>query len=117
MRLYGYRRCSTCREAQKTLEANGAKVEFHDIVEHAPSEETIRFWVKQSQRPISDFINTRGTVYRDKGLKTANLSEEEWIVQLAQEGKLIKRPILVTARDEVLVGYHEGAYRRLALGE
>ncbi|WP_067619344.1 arsenate reductase family protein [Alicyclobacillus acidiphilus] len=117
MKLYGYKRCSTCREAQKTLEANGVKVEFHDIVEQPPSPDRIREWVAQSGRPIEEFVNTRGTVYRERDLKRANFTEDEWIRELSRDGKLLKRPILVTPANRVYIGYHEGAYRRIALGE
>ncbi|GEO25674.1 arsenate reductase [Alicyclobacillus acidoterrestris] len=115
MVLYGYRRCSTCRDALKTLQESGAQVEFHDIVDMPPSEEMIRTWMDKSGRPIEDFVNTRGIVYRERDLKNAKFTEDEWVRELSQDGKLLKRPILVTDQ-EVFVGYHEGAYRRIALG-
>jgi arsenate reductase (glutaredoxin) len=114
--LYGYRRCSTCREAHKTLTAGGLHIPFHDIVDKPPSEDTIRTWMRVSGRPVEDFINTRGTVYRERDLKRAKFTEDEWIRELSKDGKLLKRPILVTEQD-VFVGYHEGAYRRLALSK
>ncbi|WAH35745.1 arsenate reductase family protein [Alicyclobacillus dauci] len=116
MKLYGYRRCSTCRQALKTLQENGGEVEFHDMVENPPSEATIREWVEKSHRPVFDFVNVKGTVYRERDLKSAKFTDDEWIRELSQDGKLIKRPILVTG-DDVFVGYHEGAYRRITLGE
>lgn len=100
----------------KTLEANGAKVTFHDMVQQPPTEETILQWIAKSNRPVTDFINVRGTVYRDRDLKSAKFTDDEWIRELSQDGKLIKRPILVTDHD-VFIGYHEGSYRRIALGE
>lgn len=116
MKLYGYKRCSTCRDALKTLQENGVQVAFHDIVEKPPEESTIRGWMEAGNRPVLDFVNTRGTVYRDRDLKRANFTDDEWIRELSQDGKLLKRPILVTDDGEIYVGYHEGAYRRIALG-
>ncbi|GMA62248.1 Spx/MgsR family RNA polymerase-binding regulatory protein [Alicyclobacillus fastidiosus] len=116
MLLYGYKRCSTCRDAHKTLQESGANVQFHDIVDRPPSEQTIRTWMERSGRPVEDFVNTRGTVYRERDLKHAKFTEDEWIRELSKDGKLLKRPILETDK-EVFVGYHEGAYRRIALGE
>lgn len=113
--LYGYRRCSTCRDAQKTLTANGAQVRFHDVVERPPSMDTIRGWAEEAGRPIIDFVNTRGTVYRERDLKNARFTEEEWLRELSADGRLLKRPILVTPAGEVFIGYDEGAYRRIAL--
>lgn len=117
LQLYGYKRCSTCRDAEKTLKESGAKVTFHDIVERPPTEETLRQWIASSKRPVIDFVNTRGTVYRERDLKRANFTDDEWISELAKDGKLLKRPILVDESSDVFVGYHEGAYRRIALSE
>lgn len=116
MKLYGYKKCSTCREALKTLEANGASVDFHDIVASPPNEETIREWVQKSGESVNEFVNVRGTVYRERHLKQAQFNADEWVQELSKDGKLLKRPILVT-KDNVFIGYHEGAYRRIALGE
>lgn len=114
MILYGYKRCSTCREAQRALQQQGIKAQFHDMVEQPPSEETIRTWMKMSGRPAEEFVNTRGTVYRARHLKSARFTDDEWVRELSKDGKLVKRPVLVTDRD-VYVGFHEGAYRRIAL--
>ncbi len=115
MDLFGYKRCSTCRNAEKTLIENGVEVTFHDIVDSPPPKETIRGWMAATGRPVLDFVNTRGTVYRAKGLKDSKLTDEEWIEELSKDGKLIKRPILVTEDGNVYVGYDEATYRRLAL--
>lgn len=116
LKLYGYKKCSTCREARKTLEANGAKVHFHDIVEAPPKESTIRSWMQLSDRQAYEFVNVRGTVYRSRHLEQAQFTEDEWVRELSADGKLLKRPILVTD-DDVFIGYHEGAFRRIALDE
>lgn len=116
LQLYGYARCSTCREAKRTLTEAGADVQFHDIVASPPDATTIRRWLQCSGRPIEDFVNTRGTVYRQRDLKRAQFSEDEWIMELTRDGRLLKRPILETPDGEVYVGYHEGAYRRIAMG-
>lgn len=117
MVLFGYKRCSTCRNAQSTLVENGANVKFHDIVDSPPSTDTIRSWMTATGRPALDFVNTRGTVYRERGLKSAKLTEDEWIMELSKDGKLIKRPIVVTEEGDVYVGYDEATYRRLALAK
>lgn len=117
LKLYGYRRCSTCRDAQKTLTTNGAQVEFHDIVDRPPSQATVRDWLEAANRPVLDFVNARGTVYRERNLKNAKFTEDEWIRELSADGKLLKRPILVTPSHDVFIGYDEGAYRRIALAQ
>lgn len=112
--VYGYKRCSTCRQAQKTLEAAGAHVRFHDIVEAPPDPETLRAWMTHSGRPALDFVNVKGTVYRARNLRQEHLSEDAWVDELSRDGKLLRRPIAVTAQGDVWIGYDEATWRQLA---
>lgn len=76
--------------------------------------ETIRRWLALTNRPIIDFVNTRGTVYRERDLAHANLTEEQWVQALTHDGKLLKRPIVVSPANDVLIGYDVETYQRLA---
>lgn len=60
----------------------------------------------QSGLPIEKFINTSGVKYRERGGKAAfaSLSLEEKLLLLAEDGMLVKRPILVQG-ETVLVGF------------
>ncbi|MCY0896215.1 MAG: Spx/MgsR family RNA polymerase-binding regulatory protein [Alicyclobacillaceae bacterium] len=114
MNLYGYKKCSTCRQAEKTLRELGVSVEFHDIVEQPPSETMLSSWLEASQRPILDFVNTKGTVFRQLSLKDAQFTTEQWIAEIAHNGKLMKRPILVTEDGTVVIGYQPDLYQTFA---
>nr|WP_074949000.1 Spx/MgsR family RNA polymerase-binding regulatory protein [Alicyclobacillus macrosporangiidus] len=115
MEFYGYRRCSTCRNAYRFLQERGIEVPFHDLVEQPPSVEQLRRWVEASGQGVAAFINRQGTRYRELGLKDKTLSDEEWLHLLSQDGKLIKRPILVDG-DRVVVGFDRTAYEAAAGG-
>jgi arsenate reductase (glutaredoxin) len=101
-----YPACSTCQKAKKWLIAN--QVEFSDrhIVEANPSEEELREWISASGLPMKSFFNTSGQSYRALNLteKLPTLSEDEQIKLLASDGKLIKRPLLISGQ-QVLVGF------------
>ncbi|MDI9260143.1 arsenate reductase family protein [Alicyclobacillus sendaiensis] len=109
--LYGYRRCSTCRSAQAFLEHLGADVAFHDMVEQPPDESTLRSWLEAVRGDVKSLVNTRGEVYRRRGLKEVSWSTDRWIEEMHRDGKLIRRPVLVTPSGRVIVGFDEAAYR------
>jgi len=103
-----YPSCGTCRKASKWLRENNIKVVSRHIVDENPSEKELSEWIEKSGLPIQKFFNTSGQVYKENNLKNIvkTASNEELIRLLAQNGKLIKRPILV-ADDFVLVGFDE----------
>ena len=112
MEFYGYKKCSTCRSAYKHLQEGGIELEFHDFVVNPPSAHTIQSWVDGYGQGILPFVNTKGTRYRELNLADQNLSEAKWLDLLSKDGKLLKRPVLVT--DEgVIVGYDKAQYDRL----
>jgi len=108
--LYGYRRCSTCRNAQAFLERLGADVSFHDIVEHPPDVPTLRRWLEAVRGDIKSLVNARGEVYRRRGLKEVSWPVDTWLEEMHRDGKLIRRPVLVTPSGRVIVGFDESAY-------
>lgn len=103
-----YPSCGTCRKAAKWLRENNIEVVSRHIVDENPSEKELSEWIEKSGLPIQKFFNTSGQVYKENNLKNIvkTASNEELIRLLAQNGKLIKRPILV-ADDFVLVGFDE----------
>jgi arsenate reductase len=111
LELYGYPKCSTCRDALKSLKAKGHKLQINDIFETPPSVPQLKSWIKASGLPIQRFFNVSGEVYRDMQLKDklSAMSENEQIKLLSANGRLIKRPIAVDG-DKVTVGYKESEY-------
>lgn len=103
-----YPRCSTCAKAKKWLEANNIDFEERDIVINNPSEKELKEFYKKSGKELKRFFNTSGLVYRDLNLKDKlpSMSEDEMIKLLATNGKLVKRPLLVSDKD-VLIGFKE----------
>ena len=109
--VYQYPKCSTCRSALKWLDAHGVKYERIDIVASPPSKATLEQLLERSGLPIARLFNTSGQSYRDGHFKERlpKLSRAEALAALAADGKLIKRPILITP-DRVLVGFDQSAF-------
>ncbi len=106
--LYGYKRCGTCRKAEKLLSDNDVDYTFVDITLDPPSEAQLRAIIDGCDKPLKKFFNTSGVVYREQKIKDLlpTLSEDEQIKLLASNGKLIKRPI-ITDGAKSSVAYNE----------
>lgn len=106
-----YPPCGTCRKAKKWLTENNLEFTDRHIVEDTPSQAELTAFYKKSGLPLKKFFNTSGVVYKELGLKDnlANMSEEEQLKLLSSDGKLIKRPLLITP-DTVLVGFKEAEW-------
>lgn len=103
-----YPKCSTCKKAEKWLEAKGIDFEKRDIKTENPSAVELKEWYQKSGLPLKRFFNTSGNLYKEMKLKDRlpEMSEEEQIELLSTDGMLVKRPILVDG-DAVLVGFKE----------
>lgn len=101
-----YPACGTCKKAKKWLEENNVAYASRLIVEENPTKEELKVWIPKSGLPIRKFFNTSGVVYKEMNLKEKlpNMSDDEQIALLATNGKLIKRPLLVS-ESKVLVGF------------
>lgn len=112
MEFHGYKRCSTCRKAHKFLVDHGIDVAFHDFVADPPTADELRSWIQKRGEGVQPFINTKGTRYRELGLADKKLTDEQWVELLSQDGKLIKRPVLVF-EEQVVVGFNSDEYERV----
>lgn len=106
--VYQYPKCSTCRKALKWLDEHGLRYESVNIVERPPARTTLANALKRAGLPLRALFNTSGESYRSGGFKERlpTLSQAEAVAALAEDGKLIKRPLLIHG-DQVLVGFDE----------
>lgn len=112
IKFYGYSKCSTVRKAKKWLNENNIIFEEIEITENPPTKEELEKMFKTSGLELKKFFNTSGVKYRELGLKEVlkTATEEEMLELLASDGKLIKRPLLVT-ENKVLIGFKENEYK------
>ena len=108
-----YPKCSTCQKAKKWLEDNQIKYELRDIKAEHPTYEELKLWHSRSGLPLKKFFNTSGLLYKEKHLKEKLplLSEDEMLALLAEDGMLVKRPMLI-GDDFVLLGFKEADWEK-----
>ena len=90
--------------------------ETRNIVTETPTIEELKEWIKISGIPINKFFNTSGLLYRSMNLKEElkSLSDEEKIAMLASNGMLIKRPLLVLPKKNiVLLGFKIDEWQKI----
>lgn len=111
-----YPKCSTCKKAKKWLEENNIEFTDRNIIEETPTFEELSKWIEETGEEIKKWFNTSGLKYKELNLKEklANMSDKEKIELLASDGMLIKRPLLITSRGN-LIGFKEENWKKLIL--
>lgn len=105
--------CGTCRKALAWLAAHGIEADVRPIVELPPTPSELARWIPRSGLSIRKWLNTSGQSYRALGKERVDAADEATLARwLAEDGKLVKRPVLVTG-DTVLVGFREERYAAL----
>jgi arsenate reductase len=111
--LLAYAGCDTCRRAQRWLIAHGIAVTVRPIVEQPPTAAELAVWIPASGVGVRKWLNTSGQSYRALGKPAVDAASDATLRQwLTSDGKLVKRPLLVTG-DRVLLGFHEETYQAL----
>lgn len=112
--LFEYPSCSTCRKARKWLDEHGISYERRHLVDATPSAGELVELHERSGLPIKKFFNASGGSYREGDFKEklGNMSLDDSVRALSEDGMLIKRPILATS-ETALVGFREADYEQL----
>lgn len=108
--ILSYAGCSTCKKALRWLSEQGIEPTVRPIVEEPPTQEELAKWIPASGLPVRKWLNTSGMSYRAIGKEKIHAADDATLIRwLSEDGKLVKRPVLVHG-DRVLVGFKEEAY-------
>lgn len=108
--VLSYSGCSTCKKALRWLADHDVTVDVRPIVDEPPTAAELATWIPKSKKPVKKWLNTSGQSYRALGKENVDAATETELVKwLAKDGKLVKRPVVVTSKA-VLVGFDEQAY-------
>ncbi|HEM5173507.1 TPA: arsenate reductase family protein [Streptococcus suis] len=114
--FYEYPKCSTCRAAKAELNSLGLEFEAIDIKSTPPSAEELKAWMEATGLELKKYFNTSGNSYRQLGLKDKfeSLTVDQALDLLANDGMLIKRPLLIQDGKILQIGYRT-KYENLGL--
>jgi arsenate reductase (glutaredoxin) len=108
VQIFGTRKSSDTRKAQRFFAERRIQVHFVDLAERAASPgELRRFTQKFGVRALIDVEAKR---YRELGLNVAALSDERWLAMLIDEPLLLRMP-LVRHGTQLTVGLAEAEWR------
>jgi arsenate reductase len=98
--FYGYNKCSTCVKAKKLLNDKAVKFNDIDITTNPPSVDLLENILKYGDYELKDLFNKSGQMYRELNMKEKmnQMSKAELMELLSQNGRLVKRPIIVNGR-------------------
>ncbi len=113
--LYGYKACGTCRKALAWLKDHGLELPMIDITSTPPTPDLLRRALAQ-EGGRSRLLNTSGQSYRALGAAVVKAMGDAQLLQaLAADGRLVKRPFLVTPSGAILTGFRPEEWQQALL--
>ena len=108
VKVYSYAKCSTCRKALKFLESKGVEHKVIDITEQPPTKAELKKMLGYYDGELKRLFNTSGVQYRELDIKSKlpNMTKDEAIRLLSENGKLVKRPFVLW-KQSGLVGFKD----------
>ena len=98
IKVYTYKKCSTCRKATQWLSSQGLEFDERAIRETPPTKKELEIMLKAYDGEIRRLFNTSGMDYRALSLKDKlpTMSKKEAFQLLSENGNLVKRPFLLS---------------------
>lgn len=112
LKVYEYGGCSTCKKALKFLDAKKVPYDKIDITQTPPTLGEL----KEMLTHVGDLrklFNTSGLVYKEMKLseKLPGMSEKDALGLLAKNGRLVKRPFVLSPGWST-VGFREEEWKK-----
>ena len=109
--LYGISNCDTVKKARKWLQDNGIDYTFHDYKKLGIDRDSLQNWCNEFG--YETLVNKRGSTWRKlEDAVKADLDEAKAIDIMSTHHSVIKRPVLVSDRKNIL-GFDEDKYKSL----
>jgi len=108
VQIFGTRKSSDTRKAQRFFSERRVQVHFVDLAERAASLGELRRFAQRFG--VRALLDREGRRYQELGLSTAMLSDERWLDMLVDEPLLLRVP-LVRHGNQLTVGLAEDEWR------
>ena len=103
MKIYHNPRCSKSRQSLALIQDAGYDVEIVEYLINPPSLEELTEIIRKLDISAERLIRKKESLYKELGLDTQTLSEEQWVQVLCDNPKLIERPIVIKG-DRAVIG-------------
>lgn len=113
VRIYLYRNCSSCRNAETILKDAGIDYEWHDIFKDRLGVDELKSLLREIGKQPVEILSRRSIPFRELGLANRSLSDDEIIRLMAEHPALLKRPIIISP-GAVHVGFSRSALETVA---
>jgi Spx/MgsR family transcriptional regulator len=108
--MFGIKNCDTIKKARKWLEAEGIEYQFHDYKKEGLSSEMLNAWI--ADLGWEALVNKRGTTWRKLPEDSKESMDEAAAIQVMLENaSIIKRPLMVDASNNKLLGFKAEEYQ------
>ncbi len=111
-RFYTWRSCSTCRNAQKSLDQLGVDVEERDFFEKPLTRDEINKLTDDIG--IENIFSWRSPSAKPYRQRKNSVTRDELIEAMLAEPRLIRRPIVISTDSNPIIGFNADAYAQLA---
>ncbi len=114
IKIYGIPNCDTMKKARKWLTDNAIEYEFHDYKKQGINKKTLLAWEKKVGWEV--LLNRRGMMWRKlSDEQKASIDRSSAIEIMMEMPSIIKRPVLLTDDEQLLVGFKVDEYQQLLL--
>ena len=101
IRIYHNPRCKTSRAGMEHLKQKDIPFETREYLKEPLSEEELKTLFSKLDQQPSEVIRTQEKIYKEQ-YKGKEMNEADWIKALAENPKLLHRPIVETDEKAVL---------------
>ncbi|MBR9853993.1 MAG: arsenate reductase (glutaredoxin) [Algicola sp.] len=101
IKIYHNPRCSKSREGLAILEKSGKDFEVVKYLEDVPSKEELKTLISYLGIAPMDLVRKNEAIWKES-FKGKNLTDDEVITAMADNPKLIERPIVVNGKKAVV---------------
>ena len=104
LKIYEYKRCGTCRNSLKYLDSKKVSYDAVAIRDTPPTLNELNFMLAKTGE-LKKLLNTSGLDYRALNMKdkVKELSTEEILEMLTQNGNLINRPFVIDEENNIAI--------------
>lgn len=108
VQIFGIKKSSDTRKALRFFSERRIKTHFVDLNERAASLGELRRFAQKFG--VGALIDSSSVAFQELGLRQARMSDDSWLMKLADEPLLLKLP-LVRNGSQVTVGLHESTWK------